>query len=75
MAGAFGCLLALAWLATAIALAMLAPTMRKTRLKIMQRGRRLLPGRSLALAGLANVVTLCEANGSLAPLRRYLAHS
>ncbi len=64
MAGAFGCLLALAWFARAIALAMLAPTMRKTRLKMIQRGRRLLRGGSLRLAGLANVVTLCEANGS-----------
>lgn len=64
IAGAFGGRLALAWLATAIALAMLAPTIRKTRLKMMQRGRRLLRDDSLRLAGLANVVTLCEANGS-----------
>jgi hypothetical protein len=59
-----GCLLVLGWLATAIALAMLAPTMRKTRLKMIKRGRRLLPGDSLRLAGLANVVTLREVNRS-----------
>jgi hypothetical protein len=64
MTGAFGCLLAPAWLATAIALAMLAPTMRKTRLKMMQRGRRLLRDDSLRMASLANVVTLREANRS-----------
>jgi hypothetical protein len=71
MAGAFGCLLALAWPATETALVMLAPTMRKTRLKMIRRGRRLLAGGSLRLAGLAKavtrlakVVTLCEANGS-----------
>jgi hypothetical protein len=51
-------------LASAIAPAMLAPTIRKTRLKMMQRGRRLLREDSLKLAGLANVVTLCEANRS-----------
>jgi len=38
MAGAFGCRLAPTWLTTAIALAMLPPTIRKTRLKMMQRG-------------------------------------
>ena len=73
MAGAFGCLLA--WPATVIALAMLAPTMRKTRLKMMQRGRRLLPGDTLRLTDLANVVTLREASGLRASLETFLADS
>jgi hypothetical protein len=52
----------LVWLATVIALATLAPAIRKTRLKMMQRARRLLPRGSLSMAGLANVGTLWEAN-------------
>jgi hypothetical protein len=64
VACAFDCLLTLAWLAIAIALAMLAPTMRKTRLKMMQRARRLRRDDGLRLVGLANVVTLCEVSRS-----------
>jgi hypothetical protein len=71
MAGTFDC--PPAWPATVIAPAMLAPTMRKTMLKMMQRGRRLLRADTLMLADLANVVTLHEANGSRPSLEPFSA--